>query len=185
MEGILMAIAVIAMLVGTAFYNPLRRKVAGVVGVGGSYMILAGVMLFVMLIGQLFNHEEVSVSIMEIVMVIIFMLLCLGYMVYVMLVRCETVAQRVMLPIIACLIGLGFCMRFILMLACHIPMESGKETASVHFPKRVIDDQGETWQRQGDGTGDLEEYYCGKTGARINLRYTGDYVNYPAGWREG
>ena len=41
--------------------------------------------------------------------VVFIMLICLGYMAMVIVGRCETTAQKVMLPLVACLIGAGFC----------------------------------------------------------------------------
>lgn len=53
MEIFIIVCAIIAMWAGAIFYNPLRRKMAGIIGVGGSYLILAGVMLLVMTLASL------------------------------------------------------------------------------------------------------------------------------------
>ena len=111
---ILLIIAAIAlMLAGFLAYNPLRRKYAGIIGVGGSYIVLLGVMLLISSIGQIIGAitGESRASALEIILGLIVMLLSLGYMVYVMLTRCRTVAQRILLPFVACLIGFGFCWR--------------------------------------------------------------------------
>ena len=42
---ILVVLACLAMLGGAIFYNPLRRRMAGIIGVGGAYIVLIGVML--------------------------------------------------------------------------------------------------------------------------------------------
>lgn len=49
------------------------------------------------------------------------------------------------------------------------------------FPQYLRDEQGETWELMQSG-GDLAEYECGKTGARITIRHNGDYANIPTGW---
>ena len=96
---IILIIAAIAfMFLGFFSYNPIRRKYAGIIGVGGSYVVLLGVMLLFSSIGQIIGTitGKSNVSALEIVLGVVVMLLCLGYMVFVMLTRCETVAQRIL-----------------------------------------------------------------------------------------
>ena len=102
---ILIGAAIAFMLIGFFGYNPLRKKFAGVIGVGGSYIILLGIMLLCAAIGQIIRTAggDHSVSTLEIVGTGVIALLCLGYMVFVMIGRCETTAQRVALPFVACL----------------------------------------------------------------------------------
>lgn len=183
MEGILIAIAVIAMLGGAIFYNPLRRKMSNIIGVGGSYMILIGIMLLVVSIVELFTRSESKSSTMETVISIIFMVLCLGYMVYVMLARCNTAAQRIWLPFAACLIGLGFCWRFLAALILHIPMESGK-AQQVVFPA-VLYDPSENEFRLQSNSGDHADYYCRATGQSVQFWEADLAEGLPSGWRVG
>lgn len=177
--AILTGLAIVLMLGGAIFYNKLRAKVYGVIGVGGSYMALIGMAMLCALIASLFGGKTFG-STMEVIIGIIFMLIGVGYLVYVMIVRCNTVAERVLLPIIAVMIAMGFCWRLLFSLLLHVPMSSGApETAK--FPAQVEDDKGEAWYLLHD-SGDHAEYRCGKTGARTTIWYT-DHVNLPSGWK--
>lgn len=176
--GILIGLAVVLMLGGGIFYNKLRAKVYGIIGVGGSYMATIGIMLLVSLIPTIIGGGFASIT--ELIVAIIFMIIGVGYLVYVMIVRCTTVAQRILLPIIAVMIAFGFCWRFILSLIFKIPMGNGAPE-TVKFPKTLVDDQGETWTLLSDGN-DHAEYQCRKTGAQTTIWYT-DYLNLPQGWR--
>ena len=179
--GILIGLAVAIMIAGGIFYNKLRVKYYGIIGVGGSYMALIGIMMLVSLIGTLFSGEGFGSA--ELFVGIIFMIIGVGYLVYVMIVRCNTVMQRVLLPLVAVMIAFGFCWRFVLMLIFKVPMSNGAPAeAAARFPATVIDDQGETWYLMSD-SGDHAEYECRKTGARNTFWVTGDYVNFPTSWR--
>lgn len=160
----LIIIAIAFMLLGFFAYNPLRRKYAGVIGVGGSYVVLLGVMLLFSSIGQIIGTitGKSNVSALEIVLGVVVMLLCLGYMVFVMLTRCETAAQRILLPFVACLIGFGFIWRFLAALVFHMPMESGK-TSGGAFPAILYDPNENQFRLLNEG-GDNATYYCEKTG---------------------
>lgn len=107
----LLIAAVVLMLIGFFGYNPLCRKYAGVIGVGGSYVILIDLMLLVSSVGQIARMiaGDSKTSMLEIILGLVIMLVCLAYMAYVMLTRCETAVQRILLPVVACLIGFGFC----------------------------------------------------------------------------
>lgn len=185
--GVLIAIAVILVLASAIFYNPLRRKVYGIIGVGGSYFATLGIMTFFMFIGtliSLFAGGGVG-DVTEFIVCIVFMLIGVGYLVYVMLTRCDTVMQRILLPFIAIMIAFGFCWRFLFALLLRVPMETNASLAAnaVKFAELVRDPQGETWRRQGDGTGDAETYACAKTGETARFVYTGGYY-LPNGWSE-
>lgn len=181
--AILIALAVILMLAGGIFYNKLRASVYGIIGVGGSYMATIGIMMLFLLLTSLFTWTLPVANITELIVSIIFMLGGVGYLVYVMLTRCQTVMQRVLLPFIAVMIAFGFCWRFVLMLVLKIPMGNGEPAAAeAKFPASLTDDQGELWRLQSD-SGDHADYYCPKTGSTTTVWYTGDYVALPAGWR--
>lgn len=182
MEVLLIAVAIALMLVGFFGYNPLRKKYAGIIGVGGSYIVLLGVMLLVSSIGQIFASisGESNISALEIILGIVVMLLCLGYMVFVMLTRCETIAQRIMLPVVACLIGFGFCWRLLAAIVFHMPMESGKQESS-SFPKYLYDDSDNRWELINQG-GDNANYHCHKTG-ETRMFYISDFdLGSPSGF---
>ena len=183
---IILIIAAIAfMFLGFFAYNPLRKKYAGIIGVGGSYVVLLGVMLLFSSIGQIIKSitRTSNTSALEIIMGLVIMLLCLGYMVYVMLTRCETVAQRILLPFVACLIGFGFCWRFLAAIVFHMPMENGKNTENT-FPATLYDSNENQFLLVNEG-GDNANYYCEKTGQRV-MFYASDLADgVPNGWRRG
>lgn len=179
--GVLIAIAVIAMLGGAFFYNPLRRKMAGIVGVGGSYLILIGIMLLITCIAMIFGGEKIGANGVEIVVTIIFMVLTLGYMVFIMITRCNTVMQKIMLPFAAILIGMGFAWRLLALLILHIPMENGKTAKTSVFPRAITSPEGERFTIENEGT-DIATYYCARTGARVQFRDCDFDEGYPTGW---
>lgn len=164
--GILGVIMLILCLVGTIGYNSLRRKWAGIIGVGGSYVILLGVMLFFATIATVFKMitgQETSGA-GELIGTVLVMVICLGYMVLVIVGRCETTAQKVLLPLVACLIGAGFIWRLLLAIVAHVPMDDGKSGASgsvlESMPDIIYDtnDNRAVYRKQGN-YGDHVTYY--------------------------
>lgn len=144
-------------------YNALRRKYAGIIGVPGSYFILMTVFILIGLIRRVFLGGSGGESAIEMVLTILVMLAGLAYTVL-MILRCETLADKILLPIAAVLIGSGFCIRFIASIVFHVPMESGK-VESVSFPSSMRDSSGDIWELKTHNDV-VAEYYCGKTGAR-------------------
>ncbi|MGM9593030.1 MAG: hypothetical protein ACI3U8_01615 [Candidatus Onthomonas sp.] len=182
--AILIALAVVAMLGGAIFYNPLRRKMAGIIGVGGAYVVLIGIMLLVACFTQLFGGPNVETNVTEIIVSVVFMVIAIGYMIYVMLTRCTTVAQRIALPFVACLIGLGFAWRLLAAIVLHIPMESGKTEKKSSFPASMMSPEGEYFTLEND-SGDNATYYCPRTGERAHFRDADfDEGFFPTGWRQ-
>ena len=182
----LLIVAVVLMLIGFFGYNPLRRKYAGVIGVGGSYFILLGLLLLVSSVGQIARMiaGDSKTSTLEIILGLVVMLVCLAYMVYVMLTRCETVAQRILLPFVACLIGFGFCWRLLGAIIFHMPIESGKHTGGAVFPPVLYDNYENRFELLNAG-GDNATYRCHKTGQDV-LFYESDLSDgLPNGWRHG
>lgn len=177
MDGIVGVLGVIMLglcLVGTIGYNGLRRKWAGIIGVGGSYVILLGIMLLIGCIGTLVKlvlGQPVNSSAGEMFGTVLVMLVCLGYMVIVILGRCETTAQRVMLPLVACLIGAGFIWRLLLAIVAHVPMDSGKTGGSSldAMPDIIYDTNNArtVWHKQGV-YGDHVRYY-GPNGESVDF----------------
>ena len=125
-------------------YNALRRKYAGIIGVPGSYFILMTVFILIGLIRRIFLGGSGGESAIEMVLTILVMLAGLAYTVL-MILRCETLADKLLLPIAAVLIGSGFCIRFIASIVFHVPMESGK-VESVSFPSSMRDSSGDIWE---------------------------------------
>lgn len=146
-------------IIGASRYNKLRRKWKNIIGVFGSYIILLGIMLFVMTIISLMNiitgNENGTVivdGIGETVLIVIIIIACLGYMVMCMR-KCSTVKEKILLPFAACMIGLGFCWRLLGSIVFHIPMYNGSEEASGEFdigkmPNIIFDDANNRWQLQ-------------------------------------
>ena len=71
---------------GAIFYNSLRRNWYGVLGVGGAYFIVIGIMLAVTLVANLFSKQESGMAGAELVTMIVIAVAALGFMVFVMLV---------------------------------------------------------------------------------------------------
>ena len=92
-------------------YNALRRKYAGIIGIPGSYFILLTAFLVIGLIRGIFTGGF-GESALELILTILIMLAGIAYTVL-MILRCETLADKILLPIAAILIGSGFCIRVI------------------------------------------------------------------------
>lgn len=177
MEGIVAVLGVILLvlcLVGTIGYNGLRRKWAGIIGVGGSYVILLGVMLLIATIGTLIKAvtgQELGSGAGEIIATVVVMLICLGYMVLVIVGRCKTTAQKVMLPFVACLIGAGFIWRLLLAIVAHVPMDNGENKSSglEAMPDIIYDTNNSraVWHKQAT-YGDHVVYY-GPNGETVSF----------------
>lgn len=185
MEGFLVVIAIIAMLAGAIFYNPLRRKVDGIIGVGGAYIILIGVLLLVMTIGNLFGLSSGETQVSDLIVAIVFLLLSIAYTVYVMICKCETVIQRVTLPFVATLIGMGFCWRLLLKLFLHVPMAGGGSSggSGSAIPQYIYSPQGDTY-RLTSSDSIHANYECSKTGNKVQFTLNAsDKLALPAGWR--
>lgn len=143
-------------------YNALRRKYAGIIGIPGSYFILLTAFLVIGLIRGIFTGGF-GESALELVLTVVIMLAGIAYTVM-MILRCETLADRILLPFAAILIGSGFCIRFVAAIAFHVPMESGK-VESASFPASMRDSGGDIWEL-GSHNDVSAEYRCAKTGER-------------------
>ena len=175
----LLIAAVVLMLIGFFGYNPLCRKYAGVIGVGGSYVILIDLMLLVSSVGQIARMiaGDSKTSMLEIILGLVIMLVCLAYMAYVMLTRCETAVQRILLPVVACLIGFGFCWE-------PSSFTCPWRAAGAAFPSVLYDNYENRFELLNAG-GDNATYYCQKTGQQV-LFYESDLADgVPNGWRRG
>lgn len=154
----LLILCAVFMVGGFVAYNPLRRKMDGIIGVGGAYLILLGILMLFASIGQIAGtiSGASNVSALEIILGIAVAVSGLGYMVIVMLSRCQTAGQRILLPFAAMFIGFGFCWRLLAAIFLHMPMESGKKSAmdeieEAHdvskMPSIIYDDGNNRWQR--------------------------------------
>ena len=144
-------------------YNALRRKYAGIIGIPGSYFILLTAFLVIGLIRGIFTGGF-GESALELILTILIMLAGIAYTVL-MILRCETLADKILLPIAAILIGSGFCIRFIAAIAFHVPMESGKVEANNVVPPSMRDRGGHVGELQTHNDVSAE-YRCAKTGER-------------------
>lgn len=178
--AIVIGLAVVIMIAGGIFYNKLRAAYYGIIGVGGSYMALIGIMMLCILIGTIFGGAGFNAA--ELITGIIFMLIGLGYLVYAMISRCHTTMQRVLLPLVAVMIAFGFCWRFLLMLVIKVPMSDGSPAAKPDFPQTVTDDKGESWDLELSGD-ERAEYRCRKTGERQTFSVSNGQVHFPGIWR--
>ena len=88
----LLILCAVFMVGGFVAYNPLRRKMDGIIGVGGAYFILIGILMLFASIGQIAGtiSGTSNVSALEIILGIAVAVAGLGYMVIVMLSRCQT-----------------------------------------------------------------------------------------------
>lgn len=182
MEVFLVVVAVVAMLAGAIFYNPLRRKVDGIIGVGGAYIILVGVLLLVMTIGNLFGLSSGETQASDLIVAIVFLVLSIAYTVYVMICKCETVMQRVTLPFIAALIGMGFCWRLLMKIFLHVPMAGGNSSGGSGFPQYIKSPKGETYRLVHSSSTHVN-YECSRTGDKVQFTLNAsDELALPAGW---
>lgn len=154
-------------------YNALRRKYAGIIGIPGSYFILLTAFLVIGLIRGIFTGGF-GESALELILTILIMLAGIAYTVL-MILRCETLADKILLPIAAILIGSGFCIRFIAAIAFHVPMESGNVEDKNVFPPSMRDSGGDVWELQTHNDVSAE-YRCAKTGERRQFG-VGDFSN--------
>lgn len=165
---------------GAISFNHLRRNWYGVLGVGGAYVIVIGIMLLVALLASLFGGGESGMPMVEMITMIVIMVAALAYMVFVMLVRCKSVKQKIFLPFVALLLGFGFAIRLVMAIVLRVPMESGKP-AEAAFPDVIYDPQGEQYRLQNAG-GENATYYCSRTGQSVTFRDTDFSDGFPTGW---
>lgn len=170
--------ALALILVGAIGFNGFRRKMAGVIGVGGSYIILLGIMLLVTGIVQLIGGAP---SQQELVITLVLAGLAVLYMVYVIVFKCKTVGQRIFLPIVAILIALGFIWRLIAAIVFKTPITK-PEPAAAKFPANITDPEGNYYVLR-NVSGDYATYDCAKTGSSVQF-HTADFEGgVPTGWQ--
>lgn len=163
--GIVSPFILVLCLAGTIGYKNLRRKWAGIIGVGGSYIVLIGVVQLIVLVAGLIMGlagNNAAFSFGDIAGSVFLAVVCLLYTALIIFSRCETTAQRLTLPFAACMIACGFAWRLVFSIITHSPMESG-ETASSSLdsmPDTIYDTNNgrATWRKQGV-YGDHVDYY--------------------------
>ncbi len=171
-------IALALILVGAIGFNAFRRKMAGIIGIGGSYIILLGIMLLATAIIQTIGGAP---SQQELVITYVLAGLAMLYMVFVIVFKCKTVGQRIFLPIVAILIALGFIWRLIAAIVFKTPITKPEPVAS-KFPANITDPDGNYYVLR-NVSGDYATYDCAKTGGSVQF-HTADFEGgVPTGWR--
>lgn len=163
---ILMPILLIFIFAGFFLYNPIRKKWRGIIGVGGSYLLATGIMVCVELIAAIFvpsARESMDGGVAGLILYIVLALATVAYLAFVMLTKCRTVGQRVLLPFVVLIIAFGFATRMLASIVFHLPMESGREEEEPSFPQFLYDEDENPWELINAG-GDNANYHCQKTG---------------------
>ena len=173
--GIIAAVIVLISLFG---YKSFRRKYAGIIGVGGSYLILLGLMLLVTGIVQLINGAP---SKTELVITLVLAVLAMLYMVFVIVARCKTVAQRILLPLVAIFIAVGFIWKLLAAIVFRTPLNSGIEEPAATFPQKLRSPEGDDYILV-NATAELANYSCSKTGATVQFHAADFEDGNPTGW---
>ena len=168
--GIIASVIVLISLFG---YKSFRRKYVGIIGVGGSYLILLGLMLLVTGIVQLINGAP---SKTELVITLVLAVLAILYMVFVIVVKCKTVAQRIFLPLVA-----GFIWKLLAAIVFRTPLNSGIEAPASTFPQKLRSPEGDDYILV-NATAELANYSCSKTGATVQFHAADFEDGNPTGW---
>ena len=169
--------------ISTMRYNALRCKWYGIIGVGGSFLVMFGLMSLVTLVGGLI--QDASSMIFGNTFVYWILLLVAGYYLgKLMLSRCYTTKDRIMLPIAAVMICFGFIVRLVFGMLINMPMSDGS-VSQTGFPTVLYDDQENEFRLQSSSS-DHADYYCAKTGESRQF-WEADFrdAGLPAGWRIG
>lgn len=179
MDIAIMITALVLGCIGGISYNSLCRKYEGVIGVFGAYFITTGIGMLILGISGLSKS-----GLSELLLVFGIAAVALLYMVYIMIKKCKTVKQRILLPFVAILIGFGFAVRITLKIFLRIPMASPQKETSI-FPTFLHSPDGEEFRCEWSNS-ERAEYYCSRTGQKVefsecDFRSGGS----PQGWRRG
>lgn len=182
---LLMPIFLVFIVGGFILYNPLRKKYKGIIGVGGSYLVACGLIMLIGLIGAIFSTEirsSLEGGAVGLILYIVVALVTVLYLAFIMLTRCRTAGQRILLPFAILIIAFGFATRFMASIFLHIPMENGKEEEAA-FPQRLYDMDENPWDLMNAGR-DNANYYCQKTG-ETRMFYISDFdLGSPSGFHQ-
>lgn len=173
---LLMPVLLIFILGGFFLYNPVRKKYSSIIGVGGSYIVAIGLILVISLICAIFSpsmRASMDGGVVGLIIYIVLALLTVAYLAFIMMTRCTTVMQRVMLPFVILIIAFGFATRMLASLVFHLPMESGEKN-EFEFPKYIYDDAENPWELMNSGA-DNATYHCQKTGEISKVLYKSDF----------
>lgn len=179
----LIPILLIFIFAGFFLYNPIRRKWSGIIGIGGSYLIATGMIVIISLIAAIFSKSaraSMDGGVIGFIFYIIIALLTIAYLAHIMMTRCNTVAQRIMLPFVVLILAFGWASRMMASIFFHMPMESGQQPSGFTFPQYLYDDDSNVWELMND-SGDNASYYCSSTGGNAHF-YDSDFDPVPKGF---
>lgn len=138
---------IVCMIGGTIGYNPIRRKLNGIIGVGGCFICLIGIVSFISVVGgsitALISGAKIGDDILELIMLLAITAGCMGYMIHIMITKCTTTFEIMTLPLFALFVALGFGWRLMFKILLNMEMESGA-ASSRGFPKTMKD----SWDRE-------------------------------------
>lgn len=162
-------IAGVVCLIGFFGFNRLRAAWGGIIGMGGCWIILIG---FAALIGAVGELTDKNREIGTLLGLIVIFLLCGLYAAHIMLTRCSSTKQRVMLPFVAALIAAAFVWRLIAHVALGMSMGSPAENNAnsdgiAALPAIIYDEGNNRWQTQGN-FGD-HATYVNDSGQRVDI----------------
>ncbi len=177
---VFLVIIFIISAIGFFGFNKLRSAWSGVIGLGGCYIILVGVVSLFLMLGIIFEVISGQSSfgsdwIGAAAIAFVISAVCLFYMVHVMRTRCNTTARRILLPFIAILLAAAFVWRLAAAIIFHLPMSNGSESDNTsgnqfdisNLPVIIYDDSNSRWQIQSKN-GDSATYES-DTGQRVTI----------------
>lgn len=159
---VIVFIVSVCMIGGTIGFNPIRRKLNGIIGIGGCFICMTGIVMYISLVGglvsALLSGEKITSNLIEVVILLAITAGCMGYMIHIMMTKCTTTFEILTLPLFALFVALGFGWRVMLQYFLHLEMEGGT-ASSRGFPKTIHDSWGVEWRLTSD------------------MGYAGEYVN--------
>ena len=189
---VLGSVIVVICILGFIFFNNLRSSWANIIGIGGSFVILIGLVSAVACVlllvtgvkeGTLFSLEGAGAALVAALLAAV----CIFYMLHVMLNRCSTMAQRIMLPFVAYLLAAAFVWRLAAAVLLHLPMSSGEVSGSGGsgvnaLPDTIYDERNNAWESLG--VFGVHAEYQSNDGRRVSIYHaniSGSNANTNAG----
>lgn len=132
--GAIAAVCLVAfMFYGIINFRKIRAKWDGIIGVGGAFLSMSGIigaiMIVAHLVSVLIGKAELNAG--GLIGPVIIVVLCAIPLVKAMM-RCVTVKQRVMLPFVCFHLTYGFLVRFLLHIFAHVPMDMPETNKEDH-----------------------------------------------------
>ena len=158
--GVLVGLCI---LYGLLTWKKLRARWSNVIGVGGAYIILLGLMLLFVGIGSLIGGAGFSG---QTVVILVLGMLALVYCVLKML-RLPTIRQKILFPFAAVSIAGAFSWKLIFGIVFHTGLSG---TPEGELPTIIYDQENNPWtclNREGE-----EAEYQSKDGRTVRIRHT-------------